>query len=381
MNKRRVAIMTWHTHHNYGTALQAVALNHVINSLGYIAQDVDYDPLLGADTHTPMTLSSRLLRKTRWLRGVRPINLPERESKFDLFLRQWLPLTGPIRRKDDLVCLNGKFDAFVCGSDQIWSPRCFDPSYYLDFVDEPRRKIAYAPSFGCDSLDGFSCRDSICKLLSSFGALSVRESTGKGIVRSAAGRDATQVLDPTLLLTANEWRGFSSQLSFKEGYCLFYFLGEHQGNRRAARKVALSRGLEVVEIPVFEKYRNDEGVFLDAVGPAEFLSLFLNANLVCTDSFHGMVFATIFQKDLVAFERFDPNSSDSQNTRVYSFLEMAGAEDALLPRHELDEWQNHIGESLDYSCINLRIEAKRSDSIGYLRSALARATADRAGDH
>lgn len=381
MSKRHVAIMTWHTHHNYGTALQAVALNHVINNLGYIAQDIDYDPLLGTDTHTPMTLSSRLLRKSRWLRGVRPIDFPERESRFDLFLRQWLPLTGPIRHKDDLVGLNGQFDAFVCGSDQIWSPRCFDPSYYLDFVDEPRKKVAYAPSFGCDSLDAFSCRNSIYKLLSSFGALSVRESGGKRIVRSATGRDAVQVLDPTLLLTAKEWCGFSSQFSSKEGYCLFYFLGEYQGNRRTAREVALSRGLEIVEIPVFEKYRNDEGVVLDAVGPAEFLSLFMNANLVCTDSFHGMVFATIFLKDLVAFERFDPNSRDSQNTRVYSFLEMAGAEGALLSRHDLGEWQNHVGRPLDFSCINPRIEAKRSESIGYLRSALARATADRAGDH
>ena len=134
-------------------------------------------------------------------------------------------------------------------------------------------------------------------------------------------------------------------------------------------------------VPVFKRDQKLDYCARFPIGPAEFLSLVSHANLVCTDSFHGMVFSTIFQKDFIAFERFDPNSSDSQNTRIYSFLEMAGAEDALLPRHELGEWEKHVGGSLDYSYINRRIEAKRSESIGYLRSALARATADRAGDH
>ena len=368
--------MTWHAHHNYGTALQAVALNHVINGLGYIAQDIDYDPSLGVATHAPMTLSARILRKTRWLRGVRPIDFPERESRFDLFLHQWLPLTESINCKGDLIDLNNRFNAFVCGSDQIWSPRCFDPSYYLDFVKESRKKIAYAPSFGCDSLDSFSCRENIGKLLSGFGALSVRESAGKGIVRRAADRDAVQVLDPTLLLSAKDWVGFSSRPSQKEGYCLLYFLGENQGNRRVAREIALSRGFEVVEIPVFERYRNDEGVVSDAVGPAEFLSLISNADLVCTDSFHGIVFASIFQKDFVAFERFDPRSGDSQNTRVYSFLEMTGTERALLPRTALGKWRDRLDADLDYARINLRIETKKEESIDYLRSALTAATAE-----
>lgn len=381
---KTVSIMTWYSYENYGSVLQAVALNRVISDLGYKAVDIAYDPSFGRATHEGARLSfaSKVIRKiANNARGIFPANSIDKSQLFNSFVSRFLTLTDDLESKEALSLFSNCFDAYVCGSDQIWSPRCFDSSYYLDFVGDSQRMVAYAPSFGCDSLEPFSSGDQIASLLRRFNSIGVREASAVDIVERCTGRKPLVVLDPTLLLDGKEWERFATQISENEPYCLIYLLGSDNCNLKCAQEIARANGLRPVLVPVFKRDQKLDYCARFPIGPAEFLSLVSHANLVCTDSFHGMVFSTIFQKDFIAFERFDPNSSDSQNTRVYSFLEMAGAEDALLPRHELSEWEKHVGGSLDYSYINRRIEAKRSESIGYLRSALARATADRAGDH
>lgn len=63
----------------------------------------------------------------------------------------------------------------MCGSDQIWSPRFLDPRYFLDFVAQSQKKVAYAPSFGCERIDDESKVKRIVSLLREFGSISVRE--------------------------------------------------------------------------------------------------------------------------------------------------------------------------------------------------------------
>ena len=110
------------------------------------------------------------------------------------------------------------------------------------------------------------------------------------------------------------------------------------------------------------------------VGPAEFISLVRDASLVCTDSFHGMVFSTLFEKPFIPFERFSPNDSASQNTRVYNFLSLTGLEEILLTRSRLEDWRDYASPQINYGNVGRRIEARRKDSMRYLRDALASAT-------
>lgn len=373
----RVGILTWYSYRNYGTVLQAYALQRALSTLGCQPYDVSYDPLLGVERHEApqRTLLERVSDKVKWKLGYRPVMTEGREATFDDFIRAHLSLTEPVATDDDFAELNSQFDCFVCGSDQVWSPRCFDPRYYLDFVEGNHRKIAYAPSFGCDTLDGFVYANEIEKLLRGFGALSVRETTGVRIIRDCTGEDPAVVLDPTLLLSGDAWRTLCAMGQHeKKGYCLFYFLGTFQRNRGVARKIAKARGLRVVDIPVFQRdLRRDESPSYP-VGPSDFLSLLEGADCVCTDSFHGMAFASIFSKELYAFERFDPGSANSQNTRIYSFLNMAGMKDALLRRCDLAGWRGRLALTIDYESVRKRIAAKREESFGYLRHSLEDAT-------
>lgn len=378
----RVGIVTWYSYENYGTVLQAVALNKAVQQLGYDAMDISYDPALGRLSHEAGdgSLVVRIKNKAKYLYGLCPLQNETKSQLFSTFIKDNLSLTEPVESKADLRQFNHCFDAFVCGSDQVWSPRCFDSTYYLDFVTDENRMVAYAPSFGCDSIDQYASVDSIETLLNRFNHVAVRETTGADIVEKYTGHRPTVVLDPTLLLTAETWNQFAVPVEEGGPYCVVYFLGDNGDNWKAALTIAKSKGLRVVAIPVFNRDLRRPYSAQYPVGPGEFLSLISNAELVCTDSFHGMVFSTIFRRDYIAFERFNPNSKDSQNTRVYSFLEMTGAQDRLLSRNNLKGIHDFASRTTEFSRIVPRVDQKRIESIDYLRSALAEATLREGGD-
>ena len=379
---KQVGIMTWYSYENYGTALQAVALNRAISGMGYEAFDIAYDPALGRGARevAHRSLSQRVAGKVKYLSGCYGIKSEARSSLFKEFVASNLKLTQEVSSKEALRYGTANFDAYVCGSDQVWSPRGFDSSYYLDFVEDSTRLIAYAPSFGCDSLEPFACAAEIGGLLRRFGHIGVRESAAVDIVERCTGKRPPVVVDPTLLLSANDWSTFARPVDEVGPYCLVYFLGDDGGNWKAARAIAKARGLRVVVVPVLERDRKRGEFAKYPIGPAEFLWLVSHAKLVCTDSFHGMVFSTIFSRDFVAFERFDPKSGDSQNTRVYSYLGMTGAADALLPRSRRGDWRDYVSTHVDYASVAPRIEAKKVESLDYLTKALMSATTGKDGE-
>lgn len=372
----RIAIMTWYSYRNFGTALQAVAMSFTVSKLGYQPFFIAYDPVPAqrASNSPRRSVPARILGKARWLLSPHPLIAEERDSTFDRFVNGNLSFTEALPA-DGLVGLSDRFDAFVCGSDQIWSPRCFDVHYFLDFVTDPGKKVAYAPSFGCDVIGDHEKAKRIASLLRDFGSIAVREESGADIVESLTGRRPQVVLDPTLLLDADAWSGLARAYPVGDApYCLLYFLGSHRGNASAARRIAASAGLRVLEVPVFQNRRGRPGALGPDVGPAEFVALVRGASLVCTDSFHGMVFSTLFKRPFVAFERFDPDDSASQNTRVYSFLGMAGLEESLLSRSLLGQWGEFVSPQIDYEAVGERIGRRRDDSLRYLRDALENAT-------
>lgn len=379
---KQVGIMTWYSYENYGSVLQAVALNQVIGQMGYRAIDIAYDPLLGRSTHEIPHRSTlrRCINKAKRLAGYIPIVSDERSCLFRDFVYSSIELSEDVGSKDELANFASRYDAYVCGSDQIWSPRCFDSSYYLDFVDHTSHMVAYAPSFGCDDLEPFVAASEIGRLLNRFKYIGVRESTAVDIVEKCTGVKPPVVLDPTLLLDADTWTGYASPVNEDGPYCLVYFLGDDACNWKAARALAKKNGLRIVAIPVFKRDRRRSVSARYPIGPAEFLWLLSHAALVCTDSFHGMVFSTIFKRPFFAFERFDPNSGESQNTRVYSFLDLAGAGDRLLPRSALKSCQDFAEIYSDFTEASKRIEKKRMESLEYLRDALERAASGRDGE-
>lgn len=374
--KKSVAIMTWYAYRNYGTALQAAAISRAVAKLGYRPHFVSYDPKKSQGTlpAAKRPLTQRVTGKAKRFLSPRPLAVAERDAAFDRFIDANLEFTDTLA-PDRLAGLSDRFDAFVCGSDQIWSPRFLDPRYFLDFVAQSQKKVAYAPSFGCERIDDDSKAKRIASLLREFGSISVREKSGADIVEGLTGKRPQVVLDPTLLLDADVWSELARPYPItEEPYCLFYFLGSSKGNMMAARRIAEYSRLRVLEVPVFQNRQGRPGVLGPDVGPAEFVSLVKGASLLCTDSFHGMVFSILFEKPFVSFERFDPNDSASQNTRIYNFLNMTGLDGILLSRSHLANWRELANPKIDYRAVRKRLKARREESLRYLLDALENAT-------
>lgn len=377
-----VAQMTWYTYRNFGTVLQAYALHSAIEGLGYQVFMVNYDPTVAQGA--PARDSWRKARVFRPLSVAKHAVLGDlllsdssREALFEDFISEMMNLTSPVRldgsvREKEVIA---SFDAFVCGSDQIWSPRFYDPHYYLDFVDDPHKRIAYAPSFGCDRIEDNDLATRIAGHLANFANLSVREGSGAEIIRGLIGKEATIAIDPTLLLREEQWSELASDDGVpNEPYCLCYFLGAGHRNWAAAEGIAAELGLRTIIVPVFDRDRRRRGYPDTPIGPREFLGLLKHAACVCTDSFHGMVFATVFGTALYAFERFDPADPDSQNTRVYSFLDMIESRDLLVSHANLRRQCEFAAAQAQNARTQSLIDVGRAASMSYLMGALARAT-------
>ena len=208
--------MTWFQYHNYGTALQVTALSETVRKLGYAPFIIDYT----AKNRPPVTLHDENLfqkygNKIYKRIKMRNFKSAEREQGFVAFY-QHLSFTKQCNLLSELEDLNQELDAFICGSDQIWSPNCFDSHYFLDFVSDNHKKIAYAPSVGLPVIADKDIQKQVRKLTKNFGFLSTREESGSAIISELSGRKVKTVLDPTLLLQENQWESFFSHIQINE---------------------------------------------------------------------------------------------------------------------------------------------------------------------
>lgn len=368
--------MTWYHYRNYGTALQAAALTAVLRKLGHEPQMVRYKPLGYMRSLPDYSIGALAKRLIRWKNNRHTkqegnhFHSTEKDALFDAFLTDTLQFTNLCSTKADLEQLNDTFDAFICGSDQIWSPLVFNPRYFLDFVRNPQKKIAYAPSIGVKEIEDTYVRAEMKKLLSNFGSLSVREKDGSRLIRELCGKDARVVLDPTLLLTSEEWaeKMFPCDPITGNPYLAVYMLGNDPAHWDAVKKTAEHLDLELRIIPVFREDLNRPGCIQSALGPREFLELIAGASYVCTDSFHGMIFSTLFHRPFTAFARFRENDARNQNSRVENLLNLLGLETRMLRR---DNWKT-VGEApVDFSAVEQKLSALRAESMDYLAGALA----------
>ena len=178
------------------------------------------------------------------------MDLKLKDEKFTEFISNHIKLTEPIETPHKLKKLNGNFDAYICGSDQIWTPMIFNPLYYLSFVDDKYKRISYAPSFGVSKIPNNKI-NKIAKLLDRFKSISVRESNGADIVKALIEKNAEVVLDPTFLMSQSEWDEIVPNIVHsQEEYLLCYFLSENEEYWRVASTIADKYNLKILVIPV-----------------------------------------------------------------------------------------------------------------------------------
>jgi coenzyme F420-reducing hydrogenase beta subunit len=372
--RRRVALMTWFSYHNYGSALQVAALCHCLRRLGHEVDVVNYAPT-GKYFSRPFWNGTveelRELVRRGLVRLARRNYAPEtRERLFDEFLADSLTMTVPCLTQADLEGLNDDYDVFVCGSDQIWAPSVFDPHYFLDFAGDDRLKVAYAPSVGLPSVEDQDVARQMARLCCRIDALSTREESGSHIISDLTSREVATVLDPTLLVGGDWWKGLAGERTIvgEEPYLLAYMLGRDEAHWRRVYAIGVRLGLPVRVIPVFTADLRREGCIKDPVGPREFVSLISHATYVCTDSFHGVAFSVNLERDFCAFERFKRGDASNQNSRIYNILDKVGLRSRLATRDVSDE---ESCAPIAWDGPREKLVAERERSLAWLEHALS----------
>ena len=366
----RTGLITFHFAHHYGAQLQALATMRAIQSLGHDCEIIDYRL-----PHT--TRTNQLFKKSGGVRGMASDAhtalhygaFQRRFRRFEAFVAEEMALSP--RRYTAFEQLRADppaYDVYVAGSDQIWNPyifqdKQFDPSFLLGFVREGRR-IAYAPSLGVPELPEDKAEE-LRRFLTPFSALSVREKRGQVLLREAAGRDARVVLDPTLLLTGEDWGELAAAPKRQGPYILCYFVSDPGEAAPYALALSARTGWPIVQLAGARRKIDGAAELVFDAGPREFLGLFRHASAVVTNSFHGAAFSLQFQKDFFTSmsprERAEPTFS-----RIYSLLSRLGCADRILG---LDTTAP-VDAPIDYGAVYEKLAAARADSLSYLGAAI-----------
>ena len=319
-------IITFLHNDNFGSSLQAYALQRTVRELGYECMHLDYCPdraekirnLLASGNSPKLVLEG--LRK----RGVRAGQSGARRKSEAIpeFYGKHMRLSAPCRNRRELREQSRDCDLLICGSDQIWNPVWLNPAYFLTFADHHIPKIAYAASIGVTRLEKAAKIRKIRRWTSGFRVVSVREQEGADLLEKITGRKADVMPDPVCLLSAEEWNGIAAKAPEGDPYLLCYFIGENPAYWDRVRALQREKRLRALVLPVTaESYRSGYELF-DGAGPEEFLGAVRNAAYFCTDSFHGLAFGTIFGTETEVLRRYREDDPESKNSRVDQFLRL-----------------------------------------------------------
>ena len=244
------------------------------------------------------------------------------------------------------------------GSDQVWNSSYWnkgDENFYtLKFIDR-QRKIALAPSFGCDVIDN-SFNEVFATELVKFSKLSCREKVGCSYIKQITGFDCKLLIDPTLALTKNEWFMFLEPIKFKKKYLLVYCLGDIDFAMNQDIK-AISN-LYNLEIHIINNRKDPFYSF----NPSQFLSAILNANIIITDSYHCSIFSFIFDKPFIVYRR--KGKSNEMYNRIHDFLQEFNL--MRKSRDYIDIYDKKLLFEHEYNESKIALAQRQNDFYSYL---------------
>ena len=365
----RLGVLTYHRAENYGGCLQAFALKNYLEQKGNNVEFIDYWP----DYHKKhyKYFNPHEFRKRNWKGKIAYIvftvfSLPwliKRRKKFRFFINTQLRVIGnPVYRKRTHVC-STKYDAVLFGSDQIWRKQNYfgfegyDSWYFGDHHVACPSKIAYAASVG--NLNRTRNTDNFFrKQMENFTTISVREQEIKKWLEEL-GYKPELVVDPVLLLKKEDWLKLCEPSKLSSGkYILFYNLLETPESVNLAVNLAKERGCEIRELTKSRSLRRQGRKQIRTASIGEFLSLIANAEVVVGNSFHGVAFSILFEKEFYAV------GLRNFSQRVESLLSVLG----ISERYIKDGTYNQ--NLINYRQVEKKLEQLRSFSQQFLENSL-----------
>lgn len=348
MKKKKVGIVTIISK-NYGNRLQNYALQEYLKKLGFDAYTLPYKLKLGMVIKECIRLCLIYLFKycrNRWV--------------WEDFNRKYIKW-ATIRSQDD--DLNNRYDYFVAGSDQIWNP-LFWINSEREFLTSFNRvkRIAYAASIGIDELPE-EFLERYQRYLNGIPNISVREAKAADIVYTLTGRRVPIVIDPTMLITREEWEAFISSCSIElpTRYIVNYFIGTGSSNyTRMIKAKAKKEGLEIINL------LDENGNAKRRIGPREFIYYILHSERTYVDSFHGAVFSILFSKSFVVIKRPFEEGAGVMTSRLDTLLSTFQFKNRMV---ENTNQLRQLEDYCDFSQVEDILKEKRREALSFLLNA------------
>lgn len=300
----KLALLSFHNAANYGAALQAYALQTYLEKKGFDCEYIDY---VNKTRKTAYSMSDHIInsiKKQKYLTAIKYMVgtpfLEMRKMRFKKFYKKHLKVSGTsytnASEASKAECL---YDKFIVGSDQVWCSENNggDVAYLLSFIKDSEKKISYSSSFGKEEIP-IELYDKYVKYLKEIKHLSTREKFGVDIIKKLTGRDATLVMDPVFLLTAEEWK----ELITKKTHEKFLFSYTNTAVQLPFFLKQTNYPLEGKKIYKLSTQTNPMDFLSNKVkvkytmSPQSFLQYIHDAEFVVTASFHCLAFSILFHK-------------------------------------------------------------------------------------
>lgn len=371
----RTALITYHSAYNFGSVLQAFATQTAMEKLGYPVEIINYRMAEQNYFYQKLYRAKYGLKTAVKDLMMAPVQArrKERAGRYERFFAEYFQLSRKVSEPLEVTEFWNQYDLIVSGSDQIWNKhscelehndwQCMDPYLLKGFNG---RKISYASSVG--NMTDTELQH-ILPELQQFDALAFRESVSAGKMAALLGRQVDTVLDPTFLLTKDEWSArFQLRRPSDKRYILVYSLG---GPKKIVRlppilsKLAEKRDCKVKLVTPFAYFPClDKRIeYHPEYGPVEFLDALNNAEMVVTDSYHGTVLSVNFGKEFYSICK-----SGGAEFRKTDILNRLGLQDRII--HDAAEIPGLNLPSIDYTAVYAKLDILRQHSLNYLRSAL-----------
>jgi hypothetical protein len=350
----KVSIITLHTIKNYGSVLQTYATQRKFEQMGVQVEFVDYCRKSALDQNL---LQTYLSDSKRWNRNfltrfvykvVMQPSLRRIIRVFNDFVKRNIHLTPQKYLSiEELKKDPPEADVYCTGSDQVWNSywnRGIEEPYFLEYVPKGKKCFSYAASFGKTKLD--DDEKAITKqLLEKYSAISMRESSGVQILNDLGISGSIQILDPTLILEAEEWKKLMASRQIRKKYLLIYQLNKNHEMDLYAKRLAQMKGLKLIRLSYDYHHILKPGRLICCPEVEKWLSLFYYADHIVTDSFHGTAFSIQFKKQFSVF--YPPRFSG----RLESILQLTGLKNRV------------VIDSNDFSLANQFIDYRPIDQI------------------
>lgn len=358
----KIGILTLQIHRNYGGTLQNFALQKVLQEMGYDPITINRRPPRNKVRYWLSQIKYYLYKVlSRDVSGVFYFQHHKMGQKFYRFVKKHLRLTIPVNNYSIDILKKYNCDIVIVGSDQVWRRGFFPPdfirNYFCEFIGNDHiPRIAYAASFGVDEWEyeedlGKDCAE----LASRFIAISTREDSGVELLKNLGVNNAKAVLDPTMLLTAKDYCKISDNVpSNKSSFLFAYLLNCSEYNITIVNQIAKRHNLT----PLIVRSEFDAQYSVE-----EWIALIRDCNYVVTDSFHGTVFSILFHKPFATLI----NTKRGEG-RLNTLLSRFDLRDRMI----YDEIE-FPAKAIDWSTVDLKLNAWRKISYNFLEKSLAQA--------